>query len=92
VIAAALVTATLISEAAASDRELDFYFLKFGQRRNAVVEILGPPDAESRAETLSFKHHRLIWLDQDGRKYAASFLNDRLFRWKTCTAQTRGCD
>jgi hypothetical protein len=77
---------------AAGDHEIDFRFLKFGQARRAVVEMMGTPDSETRTETLSLRRHRLIWLDDDGRRYVASFLNNRLFYWKTCTPGARGCD
>lgn len=79
------------SGARAQDIDLDFHFLKFGLSRKAVVALLGTPDATAEWRTLAIKHYRLVWLSPEGGRYSASFLNDRLFRWKKCSAGLADC-
>lgn len=79
------------TSAAAQDLELDFHFLKLGLTRNTVVEMLGPPMAQSKSNTLFIEYRRLIWIGSDGQKYVASFIQNRLWRWKTCTASIMSC-
>lgn len=80
-----------VTGAAAQDIDLDFHFLKFGLSRKAVVAMLGTPDATAEWRTLAIKHYRLVWLSPEGGRYSASFFNDRLFRWKKCSAGLTDC-
>src|SRR2546423_97943 len=77
--------------AQAQDVELDFHFLKFGQARKAVVKLLGGPDSISESHTLAIKYHRLEWIGLKKERFVAFFLNDRLFRWKKCSAGRATC-
>jgi hypothetical protein len=82
---------SMSSAVTAEDIELDFRFLEVGMKRKAVVAILGLPKAETESQTLFVKYRRLTWLGQDGRKYSASFVSDRLFRWKICAGSVGSC-
>lgn len=76
---------------AAEDIELDFHFLHLGLSRKAVVNILGTPNASTESETFKISYHKLSWLGPDGKKYIASFFQDRLWRWKRCSASVTDC-
>jgi hypothetical protein len=82
---------SMSSAVTAQDIDLDFHFLAVGMKRKAVIAMLGTPNAETQSQTLFIKYRRLTWLNPEGRKYSASFVSDRLFRWKTCSAGPGDC-
>jgi hypothetical protein len=90
-VGAQVVAAGFAIFAAAQDLDLDFRSLKLGLSREAVVNMLGNPVAEIESPTLSIKYRQLLWVDPTGRRYTASFVFDRLFRWKKCSPRVRDC-
>ena len=86
----ALVALTSAS-AEAQDLDIDFHFLKLGLTRKAVTDMLGPPTAQSKSKSLFIEYRRLIWIGPDGQKYTASFVQNRLWRWKNCTPSIKSC-
>jgi hypothetical protein len=75
----------------AKDVDLDFHFLKFGLTRKAVINIFGAPTATVEWHTLGIRYHRLEWVNSSRNRFATFFLNDRLIRWKKCTATMADC-
>jgi hypothetical protein len=73
------------------DIELDFRFLHLGLTRKAVVNMLGTPNASTDSKTLAISYHKLMWLGPEGKKFVASFVQDRLWRWKVCSATVADC-
>ena len=73
------------------DVEIDFEFLKVGLKRKAVIELLGPPSAQSKSQSLFVGHRKLVWITPSGARYATFFVHDRLWRWKKCTPGLKGC-
>jgi hypothetical protein len=96
-LARAALALTLSSHASAQqakapeDIGLDFEFLRVGLTRKAVVDRLGAPNAQSKSETLAVTQRKLTWVDPEGQRYVASFLFDRLWRWKKCSATATDC-
>jgi hypothetical protein len=78
-------------ERGAVDPEVGFRQLSLGLTRESVVAMMGQPSAETESKTLAVKHTRLIWLGAGGRRFVAVLLADRLYRWKTCTANVTDC-
>jgi len=76
---------------APKDIELDFRFLAIGDTRQIVLAKLGPPNGEAETTTLAVKQHRLMWVGPGGRKFVASFLFNRLWRSKVCSASVADC-
>lgn len=79
------------SDLTAKDVEFDFHFLKFGFTRKKVIGMLGTPKASAEWHTLAIKYHRLEWVASSGERFVALFFNDRLFRWKKCSALSALC-
>jgi hypothetical protein len=73
------------------DIELDFRFLRAGLTRKAVVEMLGTPGGQTESQTFALKFHKLMWTGPDGRRFVAAFINNRLWRWKTCSVSVADC-
>jgi hypothetical protein len=82
---------SMSSAVIAQNIELDFHFLEVGMKRKAVIAALGTPNTETQSQTLFIKYRRLTWLDPEGRRYSASFVSDRLFGWKICSAGAGDC-
>lgn len=85
-----LVVLTSVSSGA-QDLELNFEFLKVGDTRKALIDALGAPSAETRSHSLGIEHRRLIWLGSNGKKFTASLVGGRLWRWKRCTGSPIDC-
>jgi hypothetical protein len=86
-----LVNVTIAKEIKVPDVELDFHFLHLGLSRKAVVSLLGKPSAQAESETLTIKYHKLMWVGSDGTNFVAAFVQDRLWRWKTCSVSLTDC-
>jgi hypothetical protein len=71
--------------------ELDFRFLRAGLTRKAVVGKLGAPMAQTESQTFALKSHKLMWTGPDGQRFVAAFINNRLWRWKTCSVGVAEC-
>jgi hypothetical protein len=82
---------SISTAAVAQDIELDFHFLRFGLPHKEVVKMLGDPAAEVISRTLAIKQRRLTWVDDEGQKFVASFIEDRLWSWKKCSARVTEC-
>lgn len=82
---------SISSAAVAHDVELDFHFLRFGLARKEVIGMLGEPTAEVISRTFAVKRRRLTWVDNEGQKFVASFVQDRLWHWKKCSARIVEC-
>lgn len=78
-------------KAPALDIELDFRFLRAGLTRKAVIGMLGTPIAQTESQTFGLKSHKLMWTGPDGQRFVASFINDRLWLWKTCSVSVAQC-
>ncbi len=79
------------TSATAQDLELDFHFLKLGFTRKAVIEMLGEPASQTKSTTLFVEYRRLVWIGPDGEQYVTSFVQNRLWRWKKCSASIKKC-
>jgi hypothetical protein len=73
------------------DIELDFRFLRAGLTRKAVIAMLGIPMAQTESQTFALKSHKLMWTGPDGQRFVAAFINNRLWRWKTCSVSVAEC-
>jgi hypothetical protein len=73
------------------DIELDFRFLRLGLTREAVVSMLGAPSGQVESQTFAIKHHKLMWVTSEGQKFVAAFIQNKLWRWKTCSASVVDC-
>jgi len=73
------------------DIALDFRFLRLGETRKAVIDLLGMPIAQAESRTLNVRYDRLTWIGPQGQKFVASFVFNRLWRWKTCSDTESGC-
>jgi hypothetical protein len=73
------------------DIELDFHFLHLGLSRKAVVKMFGTPNTSAESKTLMVSYSKLTWLGPDGKTFVAAFVQDRLWRWKTCSATVTDC-
>ena len=78
-----------IFSAEGHDLELDFEFLKPGLERKSVIDLLGPPIIQSKSQSLFVEHRKLTWISPNGTRYTASFVHDRLWRWKKCSTRLK---
>jgi len=78
-------------ELSTHDIELDFRFLRLGLTRKAVVSMLGAPSGQVESQTFAIKYHKLMWVSPEGRKFVAAFIQNKLWRWKTCSPSVVDC-
>ena len=92
ILSGGLIAAMLMSASVwAQDLEMRFRSLKLGLTRDAVVSMLGAPHTETDSSTFSITYERLTWVGPGGRRFVASFIHDRLWRWKSCSASVENC-
>jgi hypothetical protein len=88
----AVLASTMGLEIAAQDLEQNFQRkLSIGDRREAVLTLLGAPTFETKSYTISIKHDRMTWISVGGRRFVALFVFDRLYGWKTCSNPANDC-
>jgi hypothetical protein len=77
--------------AVAQNKETNFESLKLGLTRGSVISMLGAPNSETDSTTFYIKYERLTWIGAGNRQFIASFIQDRLWRWKSCSASVTNC-
>ena len=85
VISALLMCGTCVTLMAADLNE-KFKQISFGITREAVIALMGAPDAEINSNTLGVPHAKLRWNGPQGRSYVVNLLADRVVVTKTCDA------
>jgi hypothetical protein len=70
----------------AADLNEKFKQISLGITREAVIALMGAPDAEINANTLGLPHAKLRWNGPQGRSYVVSLIGDRVIITKTCDA------
>lgn len=67
------------------DREKRFDELQIGDRRSAVVALMGEPTSQVEAFTLGVPHARIQWVI-GSRTYVAQFLAEYLISKRICVS------
>lgn len=70
--------------ASAEDTDTKFIRISMGLTRDAVLAILGHPDAETSSTVLGVPYARLRW-NVSARAYVVVFIADRVVETKQCT-------
>ena len=70
----------------AADLNEKFKQISLGMTREAVIALMGAPDAEVNANTLGIPHAKLRWNGPQGRSYVVNLVGDLVIITKTCDA------
>jgi hypothetical protein len=76
--------------AVGQDLEANFRNMRLGLTREAVIGMLGPPNAEISSTTFNIRYERLTWVGRQ-RRFVASFIQDRMWHWQACSASVADC-
>jgi hypothetical protein len=89
-LATAVVIASFIcgtcTKLSAADLNEKFKQISFGITREAVIALMGAPDAEINTNTLGVPHAKLRWNGPQGRSYVVNLIADRVVVTKMCDA------